>query len=95
MASQPTLYQPGEELFYLGGTLPNPGDKIKGDAFAPRNPYALVRDFTCVPPYYKVSGTHQVKSWLMDKRAPKVEPPRILREYYHMGKSKGIKDTHN
>ncbi len=89
LASQPTLYQPGEEIIYLDGTLPNPQEIIQGDAFAPRNPWALVRDFTCSPPYYKVSDTHQVKSWLMDKRAPKVEPPRILKEYYQLGKTIG------
>ncbi len=85
LASQPALYQPGEELIYLSGTLPNPEEKINGDAFAPRNPYALGRDFIYAPPYYKVSGTHQVKSWLMDKRAPKVKPPKVLREYYRLG----------
>lgn len=95
LSSQPALYQPGQELVYLGGTLPNPGENIKGDAFAPRNPYALVRDFTCAPPYYKVSDTHKVKSWLMDRRAPKVEPPRILKEYYHMGNSKEIRKTYD
>lgn len=86
LASQPALYKPGEELSYLGGTLPNPKEKIQGDAFAPRNPWALERDFTYAPPYYKVSETHQVKSWLLDEKAPKVEPPRILKEYYQIGK---------
>lgn len=90
LASQPALYPPSVELVYLSGTLPNPQDKITGDAFAPRNPWALARDFMVSPPYYSVSPTHLVKSWLMDQRAPKVLPPAILKEYYHMGSKKGI-----
>ena len=84
LASQPALYVHGEELIYLGGTLPNPQEEIQGDAFAPRNPWALERDFIYAPPYFKLSDTHQVKSWLMEKRAPKVEPPRIIKEYYQL-----------
>ena len=32
-------------------------------------------DFEEEPPMFKVSDTHYAKTWLLDPRAPKVEPP--------------------
>ena len=55
-------------------------NKIEGDAFAPRNPYALEIDFVKEPPMFQVSETHYAKTWLLDPRAPKVERPKILDE---------------
>ena len=52
---------------------------IHGDAFAPRNPQALKIDFMRQPPYFDVSPTHRAKTWLLDARAPKVEPPAAVR----------------
>jgi oligopeptide transport system ATP-binding protein len=52
---------------------------IKGDPFAPRNPFALKVDFEKDPPLFDVGGTHRVASWLCDPRAPKVEMPESLR----------------
>ena len=57
--------------------------EVKGDAFAPRNPRALKIDFVERPPFFEVTPTHFARTWLMDPRAPKVEPPehvRVLRE---------------
>ena len=51
----------------------------KGDAFARRSQYALDIDFKEAPPWFKVSPTHYVKSWLLDERAPKVEPPEMVK----------------
>ena len=55
-------------------------NEIKGDAFAPRNPFALKVDFVAEPPVFKVSETHYAKTWLCDPRAPKVERPQIINE---------------
>ena len=36
-----------------------------------------------VAPYFTVSPTHKAKTWLLDPRAPKVEPPlavKLLKE---------------
>jgi oligopeptide transport system ATP-binding protein len=52
---------------------------VKGDAFAPRNPYALKIDFVKRPPFFEVSPTHKARTWLLDPRAPKVEPPEVIR----------------
>ena len=65
------------------GTPPNLFAEIRGDAFAPRNPQALKIDFVRRPPYFTVSPTHKAKTWLLDPRAPRVEPPaavKMLRE---------------
>ena len=40
--------------------------------------YALDIDFKQEPPWFKVSPTHFVKSWLLDERAPKVKPPEMV-----------------
>ena len=52
---------------------------IRGDAFAPRNPRALKIDFEHRPPYFDISPTHKARTWLLDPRAPKVDPPEIIR----------------
>ena len=53
---------------------------MKGDAFAPRNQYALKIDSLAEPPMFKVSETHYAATWLLDPRAPKVEMPEELRK---------------
>ena len=79
LSSLPQLGVKGEELFSIRGTPPNLFGEVAGDAFAPRNPQALNIDFTERPPYFEVSETHKVRSWLLDERAPKVEPPKALK----------------
>ena len=54
--------------------------EIEGDAFAPRNEYAMKIDFIKEPPMFKISDTHYAKTWLLDPRAPHVEPPHIVKE---------------
>ena len=79
LSSMPQLGERGEELFSIKGTPPNLFKEIIGDAFAPRNPYALKIDYVQEPPYFEVSKTHRAKTWLLDPRAPKVEPPSVIR----------------
>ncbi|MGN0662852.1 MAG: ABC transporter ATP-binding protein [Faecalibacterium sp.] len=83
LSSMPQMGVKGEDLFNIQGTPPNLFAEIKGDAFAPRNPQALKIDFVKRPPYFEVSPTHRAKTWLLDPRAPRVEPPaavKLLRE---------------
>ena len=83
LSSMPQMGIKGEDLFNIQGTPPNLFTEIHGDAFAPRNPQALKIDFVKRPPYFEISPTHKAKTWLLDPRAPKVEPPlavRLLRE---------------
>lgn len=80
LASLPQLGIKGDPLYTIKGTPPNLFNEIKGDAFAPRNPQALNIDFVDRPPYFSVSATHKAKTWLLDPRAPKVDPPLAIRK---------------
>ena len=79
LSSMPQMGVKGEDLFNIVGTPPNLFAEIRGDAFAPRNPQALKIDFVKCPPYFTVSPTHKAKTWLLDPRAPKIEPPRAVK----------------
>ncbi|MGV3243560.1 ABC transporter ATP-binding protein [Staphylococcus sp. 11261D007BR] len=79
LSSMPDLETKGEEqLHAIPGSPPDLIRPPKGDAFAPRSEYALAIDFKEAPPWFRVSPTHFVRSWLLDERAPKVEPPQIV-----------------
>lgn len=80
LSSLPQLGVKGEKLHSIKGTPPNLFNEIRGDAFAPRNPRALKIDFVERPPYFSVSPTHKAKTWLLDPRAPKVEPPESIKK---------------
>ena len=78
LSALPQLGVKGEKLPAIDGTPPNLFNKIQGDAFAPRNKHALNIDFLEEPPMYEVTATHQVKAWLRDPRAPKVDQPQSI-----------------
>ncbi|GBG94403.1 oligopeptide ABC transporter ATP-binding protein [Ligilactobacillus salitolerans] len=85
LSSLPQLAKKGEELKSIPGTPPSLYKKIVGDAFAPRNSYAMSVDFKADPPMFKVTDTHYAKTWLLDQRAPQVEKPeQILNLHQHM-----------
>ncbi|WP_449623065.1 ABC transporter ATP-binding protein [Robertmurraya sp. Marseille-Q9965] len=75
ISSMPTLDTEDEELYAIPGTPPNLLHPPKGDAFAPRNEYAMKIDLEEQPPMFKVSDTHYAATWLLHPDAPKVEPP--------------------
>ena len=75
MRSLPAYAQRGEPLYTIPGMPPSLIDPPAGDAFACRNEYALAIDYEEEPPMFQVSPTHFAATWLLDKRAPKVEPP--------------------
>ncbi len=89
LSSLPQLGIKGEALYSIKGTPPNLFKEIKGDAFAPRNPHALKIDFEERPPYFEVSPTHKARTWLLDPRAPKVEPPLIIQKMREMEAKRG------
>lgn len=68
------------ELLAIPGTPPDLLNPPKGDAFAERSQYALDVDFKVEPPWFRVSPTHYVKSWLLDERAPEVELPQMVQK---------------
>ena len=78
LSSLPQLGVKGEPLYSIHGTPPNLFNEVKGDAFAPRNPRALKIDFEKRPPYFQVSETHKARTWLLDPRAPKIDPPEAV-----------------
>ena len=78
LSALPQLGVKGEKLPAIDGTPPSLFNKIQGDAFAPRNKHALNIDFLEEPPMYEVTGTHMVKTWLRDRRAPHVEQPDAI-----------------
>ena len=80
LSSLPQLGVKGEDLYSIKGTPPNLFGEVKGDAFAPRNPRALKIDFVKQPPFFEVSPTHKAKTWLLDPRAPKIEPPESVKK---------------
>ncbi len=79
LSSLPQLGLKGEELFAIRGTPPSLFEEVRGDAFAPRSNYSLKIDFIKEPPIYDITETHWAKTWLLDPRAPKVEPPLVIR----------------
>jgi len=86
LSSLPQLGTKGEQLYAIKGTPPNLFKEIKGDAFAPRNPFALKIDYELRPPFFQVSETHYARTWLLDPRAPKVEPPAALQAFFEEGR---------
>ena len=86
ISSLPQLGLKGEQLYAIKGTPPNLFKEIKGDAFAPRNQFALKIDYEIRPPFFQVSETHYARTWLLDPRAPKVEPPAALQAFFEEGR---------
>ena len=77
LSSMPDL-DTNEKLAAIPGTPPNMIYPPKGDAFAPRNQYAMAIDFERQPPMFKISDTHFAATWLLHPDAPKVEPPKAV-----------------
>lgn len=88
LSSLPQLGVKGESLYSIKGTPPNLFYEVHGDAFAARNPQALKIDFIERPPYFDVSPTHKARTWLLDPRAPKVEPPENIKQLRNQGGKK-------
>lgn len=82
LSAMPDLDTDDEELYAIPGTPPNLAQEVIGDAFAPRNKYALNIDLRKEPPMFNVPGssTHKVASWLMHEKAPKIEMPESLKK---------------
>lgn len=81
LGSMPTLDDDEtEELYTIPGTPPDLTNPPKGDAFAPRNKYALEIDTLYEPPMFKVSDTHYAATWLLHENAPKIEVPEAIKK---------------
>ena len=92
LSSLPQLGVKGQDLYSIQGTPPNLFQEIKGDAFAARNPMALKVDFVARPPYFDVTPTHKARTWLLDPRAPHLDPPEHIRNIRNLRRG-GIDDA--
>lgn len=75
LGSMPTMDGTEEKLYAIPGSPPDLLDPPTGDAFYPRNEYALKIDTEKQPPYFELSPTHKAATWLLAPQAPKVTPP--------------------
>lgn len=94
LASMPTLENIGHELYTIPGTPPNMLYPPVGDAFAPRNAYAMEIDFKKEPEVFKVSKTHYAATWLLHPQAPEVEPPAEIVRRHEMFARKSMRRVH-
>ncbi len=92
LSSMPTLDTKGEELYAIPGSPPDLLAPPTGDAFYPRNEFAMKIDAREVPPYFKLSDTHQAATWLLAPGAPKVTPPPevVRRHQIYAEKQRGV-----
>ncbi|MET1249143.1 ABC transporter ATP-binding protein [Sporolactobacillus sp. STCC-11] len=79
LSATPSLETSGDELYTIPGAPPNLQLPIQGDAFAPRNNYAMKIDQLKQPPMFRVSDTHFAATWLLHPKAPSVEVPMEIR----------------
>jgi len=79
LSAMPDIETKDDKLYTIPGTPANLLNNVKGDAFAPRNIYALNIDNRLEPPMFKITDTHYASTWLLHENAPKVEMPKELR----------------
>ena len=89
LCSMPSLEEEGS-LYTIPGTPPDLLNPPKGDAFALRSDYALDIDFEEMPLMFAVSNTHAAAAWLLDERAPKVEPPEEIQKRWAQFESRRV-----
>ena len=80
LSAMPDLDTEDDRLYSIPGSPPNLLHEPVGDAFAPRNQFALAIDEKAEPPLFQVSRTHFAATWLLHPDAPKFEMPQELRE---------------
>ena len=94
LSAMPDLETDDERLYTIPGSPPNLLHEVTGDAFAPRNRYALKLDYLAEPPMFKITDTHFAATWLLDPRSPKVEMPEELKKRVErMLKETGAKEA--
>ena len=79
LSAMPDLDTDDDRLYSIPGSPPNLLHEPKGDAFAARNPFAMVIDEKAEPPMFEISRTHRAATWLLHPDAPKIEMPPELK----------------
>ena len=87
LSAMPDLDTADDRLYTIPGSPPNLLHEKPGDAFAPRNHFALNIDDEVDPPMFKITDTHYAATWLLDPRAPKVDmPPELAQRIARMNR---------
>ena len=92
LLSMPDLNIGKKRLRAIEGNVPSDLTGVEFDAFALRNPYALGIDYVKHPPFFKISKTHRVASWLYDEKAPKIEIPKDIEKRWKIFERKFKKE---
>lgn len=79
LSAMPDLDTKDDRLYAIPGSPPNLLHEKEGDAFSPRNQFALQIDDKLEPPMFRISDSHYAATWLLDPRAPKIEMPAELK----------------
>lgn len=79
LSAMPDLDTNDDRLYAIPGSPPNLLKPVPGDAFGPRNEFALNIDSRLEPPMFQISETHFAATWLLHENAPKVEMPPELK----------------
>ena len=79
LSAMPDMDTDDTRLYSIPGSPPNLLHEPKGDAFAPRNRFALRVDEMAEPPLFKVTDTHYAATWLLHPDAPQIEMPPELK----------------
>lgn len=93
----PSIESSASRLYAIPGTPPDLLQPPKGDAFYPRNEFALKIDAEQQPPYFEVSKTHKAATWLLAPQAPEVTPPEEIqkrwKKFEELKRAKEVKDN--
>ena len=90
LSAMPDMDTADDRLYAIPGSPPNLMHESAGDAFAPRNIFALNIDDRIMPPMFKVTDTHYAATWLLHEKAPKCSmPPELAARIERMKKEAG------
>ena len=88
LGSMPILDSENDRLYAIPGSPPDLLNPPKGDAFYPRNEFALKIDAEMAPPFFELSATHKAATWLLAPQAPTVNPPAEIQRRWEIFRQK-------
>lgn len=88
LGSMPTLESENDRLYAIPGSSPDLLDPPKGDAFYPRNEFALKIDAELEPPFFELSDTHKAATWLLAPQATVIAPPAEIQRRWDIFRKK-------
>ena len=88
LGSMPTLESENDRLYAIPVSPPDLLDPPKGDAFYPRNEFALKIDAELEPPFFELSDTHKAATWLLAPQATVIAPPAEIQRRWDIFRKK-------